>query len=119
MVGVGLMPSFGVFHRNYFNAFNFVDNLIEPYRPFVDMHVKILLADFETEEFLTTEIKADLINLINIECVDISGGLSSLRTAIDTTLQSVQKVILKKKIEYLVLPSLNFEAYMKNCYECV
>ena len=119
MVGVGLMPSFGVFHRNYFNAFNFVDDLIEPYRPFVDMHVKILLADFDTEEFLTTEIKAMLINLINIECVDIDGGLSSVRTAIDTTLQSVQKVILKKDVNHLVLPSVEFEAYMKNCYECI
>ena len=119
MVGVGLMPSFGVFHKNYFNAFNFVDDLIEPYRPFVDMHVKILLAEYDTEEFLTTELKAELINLINIECVDISNGLSSLRTAIDTTLQSVQKVILQKDIEHLVLPSLNFEKYMKNCYECV
>ncbi len=119
MVGVGLMPSFGVFHRNYFNAFNFVDDLIEPYRPFVDMHVKILIADMNENEFLTTELKARLIDLINIECVEIANGLSSLRTAIDTTLKSVQKVILQKEIEHLVLPSLNFEKYMKNCYECV
>lgn len=118
MVGVGLMPSFGVFHKNYFNAFNFVDDLIEPYRPFVDMHIKILLVEYDSEEFLTTELKADIINLINIECVDISNGLSNLRIAIDATLQSVQKVILEKDINHLVLPSINFEAYMKT-HECV
>ncbi len=118
MVGVGLMPSFGIFHRNYFNAFNFVDDLIEPYRPFVDMHIKILLAEYDSDEFLTTELKSEIINLINIECVNVSDGLSSLRVAIDSTLQSVQKVILKKDISYLILPKLNFDAYMKT-YECI
>jgi len=117
MAGVGLMPAFGIFHRNYFNAFNFVDDIIEPFRPFVDLHIKIMLSDIE-EEFLTTETKAKIINLINLECVQIDNGLCSLRTAIDTTLKSVQKVILEKEIKYLQLPSINFEAYMKQ-YECV
>ncbi len=117
MAGVGLMPAFGIFHRNYFNAFNFVDDVIEPFRPFVDLHIKIMLSDIE-EEFLTTETKAKIINLINLECVQIDNGLCSLRTAIDTTLKSVQKVILEKEIKYLQLPSINFEAYMKQ-YECV
>ena len=35
----GLMPTLGVFHRNYFNSFPLADDMMEPYRPFVDKKV--------------------------------------------------------------------------------
>ncbi len=35
----GLMPTLGVFHRNYFNSFPLADDIMEPYRPFVDRKV--------------------------------------------------------------------------------
>jgi CRISPR-associated protein Cas1 len=35
----GLMPTLGVFHRNYFNSFPLADDIMEPYRPFVDRRV--------------------------------------------------------------------------------
>ena len=34
-----MLPSFGLFHRSEQNAFNLADDLIEPYRPLVDLYV--------------------------------------------------------------------------------
>jgi CRISPR-associated protein Cas1 len=35
----GLLPMVGVFHRNYYDAFPLADDLMEPYRPFIDEKV--------------------------------------------------------------------------------
>ena len=35
----GLLPSLGIFHRNYYDAFPLADDIMEPYRPFVDQVV--------------------------------------------------------------------------------
>lgn len=36
LVGSGLYPAFGIFHRNRYNAFPLADDIMEPYRPMVD-----------------------------------------------------------------------------------
>ncbi len=36
IMGAGLLPSIGIFHRNYYNSFTLADDLMEPYRPFID-----------------------------------------------------------------------------------
>ena len=36
IMDAGLLPLVGVFHRNYYNSFPLADDLMEPYRPFVD-----------------------------------------------------------------------------------
>ena len=41
----GLMPTLGVFHRNYFNSFPLADDMMEPYRPFVDRSFKSLIIE--------------------------------------------------------------------------
>lgn len=43
LVGSGFLPTLGIFHRNQFNAFNLADDLIEPYRVFVDSLVLSML----------------------------------------------------------------------------
>ena len=39
LVQHGMLPSLGLFHSSEQNAFNLADDLIEPYRPVVDLHV--------------------------------------------------------------------------------
>ena len=36
IMGSGLYPAFGLFHKNRYNAFPLADDLMEPFRPFVD-----------------------------------------------------------------------------------
>ena len=114
LTNAGLMPAFGVHHQNYFNAFNLADDVIEPFRAFVDLHVKLTLLKYD-DKVLTTAIKAEYVNILNLEYATIDGGLSGLRTAIDTTVQSLQKCILEKNVSFLKLPSINFEKYENEC----
>jgi len=37
LIAAGLLPAFGIHHKNLFNAFNLADDLIEPFRPSVDL----------------------------------------------------------------------------------
>lgn len=114
LTNAGLMPAFGVHHQNYFNAFNLADDIIEPFRAFVDLHVKLTLLKYD-DKVLTTAIKAEYVNILNLEYATIDGGLSGIRTAIDTCVQSLQKCILEKNVSFLKLPSINFEKYENEC----
>ncbi len=49
VMDAGLLPSVGVFHCNYFNSFPLVDDVMEPYRPFVDERVFALFTEGVTE----------------------------------------------------------------------
>ena len=60
--GLGLFPAFGVFHRNRYNAFPLADDLMEPYRPYVDERVYGLHAAGHSE--LTREAKGELLRLL-------------------------------------------------------
>lgn len=61
-VGYGLNTQIGIHHRNEYNRFNLVDDLIEPVRPFVDLYVSYVMIG---EEFMTFEIRRKLVNILN------------------------------------------------------
>ncbi len=119
MVGAGLNPTFGVFHQNYFNPFNFVDDMIEPFRPVIDLHVYHLLHKYDGYEYLTTELKAELVDTLNHEYVDIDKGLSSVRVAVEITINSLQKAIMEEKLLSLQLPAIDAPAYSVIKNECI
>lgn len=62
----GMHPSFGIFHKNKYNAFCLADDIMEPYRPFIDWEVLHLLND-ETEAELTREQKIELLKLPQLD----------------------------------------------------
>jgi len=114
ITNAGLMPAFGVHHQNYFNAFNLADDIIEPFRPFVDLHIKMTLLKFD-DAVLTSEIKIELVDILNLEYAEVDNGISSLRVAIDTVVQSFQKVVLENDIKMLLLPKIDFQKYEDEC----
>jgi len=114
ITNAGLMPSFGVHHKNYFNPFNLADDMIEPFRPFVDLHIKQTLKKFD-DPVLTSQMKPEYVNILNLEYANIEDNISSFRVAIDTVIQSVQKSILQKDINFLVLPKIDFKRYEDEC----
>lgn len=61
-VGYGLNSQLGIHHRNEYNRFNLVDDLIEPFRPFVDYFAYLLLMK---EKYFTGEHRHQLVNLLN------------------------------------------------------
>ena len=114
LTNAGLMSVFGIHHQNYFNAFNLADDVIEPFRPFVDLHVKLIMLKYD-DEVLTSAIKAEYVNILNIEYAIVNGELSSLRTAIDLVVQSLQKCMMEKTLDGLLLPAIDFEKYEDEC----
>lgn len=63
----GMFPSVGIHHRNKYNAFCLADDIMEPYRPFVDWHVLQLPGLHEKEEGLTREQKIELLKIPQID----------------------------------------------------
>jgi len=61
-VGYGLNTQIGIHHRNEYNRFNLVDDLIEPMRPIVDSYVYKLM---ENEEYFKPEHRRKLVNMLN------------------------------------------------------
>ncbi len=60
LVARGLNPHFGIFHKGISNAFNLADDLIEMYRPIVDLWVYRNIDNFE---IFNKEIRIQLVNL--------------------------------------------------------
>ena len=65
LIASGLFPAIGIFHHNRSNAFPLADDIMEPYRPFVDMTVYNLSIQGKSE--LTKETKASLIMVLYVD----------------------------------------------------
>ena len=66
LVGSGLLPTLGIFHRNQYNAYCLADDIMEPYRPYVDRVVYdiVLQGDPGAQTaVLTKELKAKLLGV--------------------------------------------------------
>lgn len=96
LMGSGLFPAFGIFHRNRYNAFPLADDIMEPYRPFVDEIVFDLYANGERE--LTIYVKSRLLRLLLIDTVfkDITRPLDIGLTMTTASLSKCFKGTLKK-----------------------
>lgn len=62
IMGSGLFPAFGIFHRNRYNAFPLADDLMEPYRPYVDEAVYRLYGNGHMQP--TREVKGELLRIL-------------------------------------------------------
>lgn len=104
LVGSGLTCFRGIHHHNRYNAFCLADDMMEPYRPFVDQYVfgRIPPFDIKSEE-LTREMKARLLQTLT--CDVRTGELKRpLMVALTYTTASLAKYYLGKA-DSLVLPS--------------
>lgn len=90
LVAAGLLPTLGIHHHNRYNAYCLADDIMEPYRPFVDKLVIAIMKRHEDITSLTTEIKRDLLSISTADVL-IDGHRSPLMVAAQTTANSVQK----------------------------
>ena len=61
LVTSGLLPTLGIHHHNRYNAYCLADDIMEPYRPFIDQLVYQLYSENKME--LTKEVKASLLSI--------------------------------------------------------
>jgi CRISP-associated protein Cas1 len=90
LVSTGLLPSFGIFHRNKYNAFCLADDMMEPYRPYVDWVVLHLNGIEDNEDGLTREHKIELLKIPQLD-VEINGLIRPLFHAVSITTASLYK----------------------------
>ncbi len=89
IVSSGLLPTLGIHHHNRYNAYCLADDIMEPYRPYVDKLVCEIVDEYDSLE-LTQEIKVKLLNIPVIEVI-INGRRSPLMVAASTTSASLVK----------------------------
>ncbi len=101
LAGSGLLPTLGIFHRNRYNSFCLADDIMEPYRPYVDWLVKSLLSEFPDDYELTTDLKARFLSLLTHD-VTINKQTRPLMLAITSTTASLVRCFKgeAKKISY-------------------
>jgi len=103
LIGSGLLLSLGIHHKNRYNAFALADDIMEPYRPFVDdIVLDIVLSGCDYSE-ISKEIKIKLLSLPTID-VEINSFKRPLSIATSITTSSLYKCFAKEasKIEYPV-----------------
>ena len=101
LLGSGLFPAFGLFHRNRYNAFPLADDVMEPYRPFVDIAVYALLSG-QPDICMDTMTKQALVKILASD-VRMNGKTRPLQIALSSTTSSLVKA-LKDKKERIVYP---------------
>ena len=106
IVETGLLPVLGIFHKNKYNPYCLADDLMEPYRPFVDILVMQWLDKFpeseecldqrEKTEELTKEFKAHILQIATKD-LKIDGLKRPLLVAVKTTATSLYKCYTGEK----------------------
>ena len=94
VVAAGLIPSLGVHHRHRGNPFCLADDLLEPYRPFVDWRARLLVGgDGKPAPSLAErETRAAFLSLLN-ETVSVGGRREPLLLALHTSAASLCRAL--------------------------
>lgn len=91
LVASGMLPTLGIHHHNRYNAYCLADDIMEPYRPYVDELVFAIVKDLGVENLqLTTTLKARLLSIPTLDVV-IGGKCSPLMVAATQTTASLYK----------------------------
>lgn len=97
-VACGLNPSLGIFHKNMENPFCLVDDLMEPFRPYVDE----IVYRYRDEVDLNTEIKKALVSVLEMPTIYMNQK-KVLRSTIHDYCGSFTKAVLDKKVDFFNL----------------
>ncbi|MBQ6964806.1 MAG: type II CRISPR-associated endonuclease Cas1 [Bacteroidaceae bacterium] len=101
LVGSGLIPTLGIHHHNRYNVYCLADDIMEPYRPFVDELVIQIMHSVDDYSELTRDIKAMLLNIPVLDVL-IEGKRYPLMVAAGFTTASLAKCFSgeSKQIKY-------------------
>ena len=102
VVGSGLLPSLGLHHRDPTNSFRLVDDLMEPFRPVVDLEVFILRDQLDDED-LSKDVRKALVEIQHHD-LQIGSQNETVSRAIYSTVQSLIRVHESKDAKALTFP---------------
>lgn len=90
LVASGLLPTLGIHHHNRYNAYCLADDIMEPYRPYVDSLVVKVRNEMGDSEKLSRELKAQMLQIPTLDVV-VDGKRSPLMVAAGITTASLAK----------------------------
>ncbi len=112
LCGAGLHPAIGLHHHNRENPFALADDVMEPYRPYVDVHVRELRAKGATEP--DKESKAELLGLL-AEPIRMGKEKGPFMVMLQKTAASLA-LALENDMSSLDLPSISGSAQLRRRY---
>ena len=100
LVASGLLPTLGIFHKNQYNAYCLADDIMEPYRPFVDKIVLNIINLNGNFLELTPSMKKELLTIPAMDVL-INNEKSPLMVAVQKTTASLVKCFEGKQRKIL------------------
>lgn len=100
----GLEPSLGIFHHSELNSYNLADDMIEPFRPLVDLYVASYFDIAEVETNLKSEQKRGIYGVVNYD-MSVKGEKRIISNCVDMLIASYSSALQEKRTE-LDLPEL-------------
>jgi len=106
LCSAGLLPTLGIHHHNRYNAFCLADDMLEPFRGFVESKVRDICqySDPDTLADLDQQTKASILEVL-YQTVNIAGFKGPLMVGLHRTMASLQRCFAdeQKKIELPIL----------------
>jgi CRISPR-associated protein Cas1 len=101
LVSSGLLPNVGIWHHNKYNAYCLADDIMEPYRPYVDLVVSHIVENEDDFAELTVSLKKELLSIPALDVL-IDGQKSPLMVAVSRTTNSLFECFagISRKIIY-------------------
>jgi CRISPR-associated protein Cas1 len=104
LAGSGLLATLGIHHHNRYNAFCLADDIMEPYRPYVDLMVWEICSANRNIDELTTELKLKLLEVLTTD-IKLGNQTRPLMVGLSYTTASLAKCYCgdAKRINYPVI----------------
>ena len=101
LVASGMLPALGIHHRNKYDAYCLADDIMEPYRPYVDWKVLTIMEPDGFDGELTPEVKRQILQLPATDII-INGNASPLMVGMQQTTASLMRCFEgeSRKISY-------------------
>ena len=90
LVANGLLPTLGIHHSNRYNAYCLADDIMEPYRPYIDKLVIEIMGKFDEIDEITRDLKAELLQIPVLDVI-VNGKRSPLMVALGMTTASLAR----------------------------
>lgn len=98
----GLSPTFGIHHNNQLNAYNLADDLIEPWRPMVDL---VAYENIGANKLLNKTERKSIAEVLHNSCL-INETRMSVQAGIHTMVLSFKRVVMCENETDLSLPTV-------------
>ena len=105
LVGVGFLPAFGIHHASVTNAFNLADDMLEPFRPFIDLLAWRHLGGVDEARAMSLEDRQAMAGAM-MENAAMGEDEVTLLVAAERLAASLARAMEERRVEALLLPRL-------------